>query len=244
MSHGAVSRHRWAKPNNRRNFAWDVPVIRQLTSHPACELSSHCCCCVNAPVSFYAMLCFCLFAVKTPNWLVSEKFSTREAWQSFLDICAASFPVSAFLCKTWTSSTRTKGQGCGCKVGKQPALLLVSPSDLLLYGLMVPGGNRPSDMQDFEAMCDSPPCRAAWHAQQLCTAPFCHEMCRKLSSGCSWAFGGVNWLWIMQEVCVQLPWVFNFVGSHDSEYFLFWDWNDSYCMLKPLYGILMHCSSY
>lgn len=36
----------------------------------------------------------------------------------------------------------------------------------------------------------------------------------------------------------------NFVGSHDSEHFLFWDWKDSYCMLKTLYGILMHYSSY
>lgn len=226
MSHGAVSRHRWTKPNNRTDFAGEVPFIRQLTSHPECELSSRCCCFVNAPVSFCAMLCFCFFAVKTSNWLVIEQFSTRKAW------------------KTWTSSTRAKDQGFGSKVSKKPALLLVSPSDLLLHGLMVPGGNRPSDMQDFEAMCDCLPCRAAWHAQLLCTALFYHEMCGKLFSGCSWVFGGVNWLWIMQEVYVPLPGVFNFVGSHDSEHFLFWDWKDRYCMLKPLYGILMHYSSY
>lgn len=29
-----------------------------------------------------------------------------------------------------------------------------------------------------------------------------------------------------------------------TQHFLFWDWKDSYCMLKPLYGILMHYSSY
>ena len=133
------------------------------------------------------------------------------------------FAVSGLLWKTWASSARAVGHSYEGEVSKLPALSLVSLSDHLCCcrDWWCPVESVQLTCA-FNPMCKSLPCRAALQAQELCAPQFCDKMRGKLSSDNCWAFDDINWLWIM-----QLPGVFNSVGSHVSEDLSFWDWNES-----------------